>query len=301
MENNQNENKLAERLRQLLDWKGISQYKLAKDTEISRSHVSTILKSTKGKKGTVKGLSDRNIKLVADYFDVDYNYLKNGTLGSYPKTSARTVLNTFEAFKLEGLMTDEDIWYLEQQRNELDINIKEHITDRLANISEFALEYMYTFLDSILLIDNTQYAFLHFLNQLNSKGIEKLSKFMSCLTISHDDSIKALPQAMAFYKSEKILDKQNKTEASRQSKLEFIENHVLMMDEDKMAFFSDHFDELLSLTKFDFQMLKRFALLGNSEMKSSALGYKIPSNYEVIFDYLEELLSNPKATIIKET
>jgi transcriptional regulator with XRE-family HTH domain len=295
MDNTQEKNEIAKRILQLLKWKDISQNKLATGVGISRSHLNMCLSSKKTEKGTMKGFSDEILKRIANYFEVDYNYLKSGNdLILISQKNLSTLINTNEAFELKCFQTEEEILYSEQQMEEFESNLKEHFIKRIIRMNERDLNYLYYFWDAVISIDNTQFLFLNYITQLNSIGMEKLSRFMNSMMISHEDIVKRLPSAFNLYKSESLFDEAKKVELSREEIIKIIENQIIDLSDDKIRFLFYHIDNLLSLTKSDYKTLKRFVLLGNSVMTFSAIGYKIPTNYEIIFDFIEAILLDTK-------
>ncbi len=297
MKNEKAKSELASKIEQLLKWKNISQSELAREIGIERSHVNKVIKSVESIKGTPKGFSDEKIRKIANFFNIDYNYLKNGNLTDNPKTSAQTLLNTLEAFGLkEFLMTDDEIYQMEQQEEYLIQNLREEIENDINNLSDEELGYMYYCLEAIISIEHIHYVFLNFMNQLNNQGLDKLSKFMSAMDISHNDSISALPLASKFYRAEMFFDNLRDMvqleycSINRFDKVEIIKKSILSFEDEKFKFFADHLQDILTLNSLDWKMLKCFAMLKNRQEVYSTIGYKISANHDVILDYLECLI-----------
>lgn len=295
MDNANEKNEIAKRIVQLLEWKNISRNKLAAELGISRSHLSMCLNLKKTDKGTIKGFSDEILKRISNYFDVDFNYLKSGNeLSLVAQQNRMTLINTNDAFQLNCLQTEEEILHSEQQMEEFDANTKEHLIKVINGMNERDFNYLYHFWDSILSIDGTQFLFLNYINQLNGAGMEKLLNFMNSIMVSHEDISINLPLALNFYKSENLFNVARKVEFSRENILKFLENQIMDLSDEEIRFLFYNVNSLLSLNKSDYKMLKRIKLLSNSKLVYSSIGYKIPTNYEIIFDFIEALLLNTK-------
>ena len=285
---------LANRLDKLLKWKGMSQYKLAKELGIDRSHLSKVINSAQSPKGTPKGLSNDNIEKIAKIFDIDFNYLKTGVFENKPRQSGQTLLNTIEAFGLnEFLMTEEEIYQMREQESNLMQNYRNLICDEVDRLQNEEIRYMYHCLKAIISVEHLYYVFLNFINQLNKDGLKRLIRFMNTMNITHEECITAFPLSNKFYEAELFLgdaDLPGKSDVSKEKMVDSIKESILAMDDERSEVLFKHLREILTLNKTDWQMLKRFSLLKSDQMVSSVLGYKVSVNHDVIFDYLECLI-----------
>ncbi|MDD4297220.1 MAG: helix-turn-helix transcriptional regulator [Ruminiclostridium sp.] len=299
---------IAGRLIKLLKWKGMSQYRLADSVGIHRSHLNKVIQSARSPKGTPKGLSDGVIRKIAKYFDIDYNFLKTGSFSDAQNISTRILLNTLEAFELQDFRTtDEEIYEMEEQGKWLEQNYCNIICDEINGLNDEDLLYMYHCLKAILSIEHHYYVFVNLVNQLNKEGVDKISRFMNTMTTSLEDCVTSFPLANRFFEAEMLFDAPNtydiqkSSSVTRSEMIEVIKESVLAMDEEQSEMLFDHLKDVLTLNKSDWQMLKRFALLRTKNMVFSKIGYKIPVNHEMIFDYLECLIKVHPKKITEES